>query len=71
MIVNVKSRQEINSIIDDKFGKNSFLEVEISAEGIIIKKYDDIVNKTKGTIKNIDLETIKTVAESDEFSGYW
>ena len=57
MIVNVKSRQEINSIIDDKFGKNSFLEVEISAEGIIIKKYDD-------------LETIKTVAESDEFSGY-
>jgi len=70
MIVNVKSRQEINLIIDNKFGTNSFFEVEIIPEGIIIKRSGDIVKKTKGTIKNLDIETIRTVAESDEFSGY-
>ncbi len=42
-------------------------EVEIT---IIDRKDEDVIEKTKGTIKNLSVEIIKKIAESEDYCGY-
>ena len=69
MFITIKSREEIFSLIEKIFGEPENLQVETRPEEIIIRKAGNVVEKTKGTIKNLDLNTIKIVAESEEFCG--
>jgi len=68
MLTRLKSHEEVFSLIDRIFGKTDNLQVEVAEGEIIIRKDEDVVEKTKGTIENLDLETIKMIAKSEEFS---
>ena len=71
MAVKVKSEKELISLIRKVFGKSNVLEVETTSNEVIIRKSktNDVIELTKGTIKNIDLKTIKAIAEGEEFCG--
>ncbi len=72
MLTQIKSHEEVFSLINRMFGNTGNLQVEVTDEEVIIRKetVEDVVKKTKGTIKNLDLKIIKTIAESEEFCGY-
>ncbi|RKY02161.1 hypothetical protein DRP77_08375 [Candidatus Poribacteria bacterium] len=69
MLLRVRS-SEIPELIDKTFGEDELLEVEITPERITIRKAEDPVKRTRGTIKNLSLEIIKEIAEGEEFDGY-
>ncbi|MEA3359220.1 MAG: hypothetical protein U9R17_07430 [Thermodesulfobacteriota bacterium] len=70
MLTKVRSRKEVLSLIDKLFGRADQLQVGNRNEEIIIRKAENVVEKTRGTIKNLDFNIIKKIAGSEEFSGY-
>ena len=56
--------------IDKDGGKIGASQVEVANEKMIVRKNENVVEKTKGTIKNLDLKTIKQIAESEELSEF-
>ena len=51
-------RDEIPSLID--FGKEELLQVELTSDGILIRRAED----------QLDPETVKLIAEGEELCGY-
>lgn len=70
MVKQLKNRNEILEFINHFFGPDDSLEVESKNNEIILRKIINITEETKGTIKNLDINTIKQIAENEEFCGY-
>ncbi|MBU1486935.1 hypothetical protein KKH56_02645 [bacterium] len=63
----VKSREEIFSLVNKIFEEDNIFQVKSTPREIVIRKVENVVEKTKGTIKNLDLKIIKMIAENEEF----
>lgn len=70
MVVNLKNQEEIMNFLNHFFDPDDSLEIESKDNIVIFRKLKNLTEETKGTIKNLDIEMIKQIAENEEFCGY-
>lgn len=70
MVVNLKNQAEIMDFLNHFFNPDDSLEIESKDNIVIFRKVKNITEDTKGTIKNLDKEIIKQIAEDEDYCGY-
>jgi hypothetical protein len=71
MVKRVQTKQELFELLDTVFSQENALIVEVQDDQVTIRrKKKGVVAATRGTIRGLDNETLRKIAESEEYGEF-